>query len=230
MHCICSSSEDWATKVFSTLKSAIPVTFEPSVLDFREQYDLLFLLHSFPHYPSCSLSFIFLPLYLTYYLLINWKVALSLTHIHILSFFLLGLLVCLHWERSRLLILITHSLSNWPPYLGNYQNSTHHFSNQKCVHVTKLAYCLFFVFNTTAVKIINLSLPQVLLSGESTTFDVVFLARSLGAVEDTLHIHTSLGILDYKVCSDAHLLLCHRWSNLIVILCGFVFSHLISIM
>ena len=40
------------------------------------------------------------------------------------------------------------------------------------------------------------------MAGESTTFDVVFLARSLSPVEDTLHIHTSLGILDYKVCKS----------------------------
>ena len=77
---------------------------------------------------------------------------------------------------------------------------TSFFKSKVCIRVTKLAYCLFFVYNTTVVKFVNLSLSQVLLSGESTTFDVVFLARSLGAVEDTLHIHTSLGILDYKVC------------------------------
>ena len=77
-----SSSEDWATEVFSTLKSAIPVTFEPSVLDFREQYDLLlFLLHLFPH---CSLSFLFLPLcpshYLSYHFLSSHFLHLSLSH------------------------------------------------------------------------------------------------------------------------------------------------------
>ena len=40
---------------------------------------------------------------------------------------------------------------------------------------------------------------QVVKAGDSTTFDVVFLARVIGAVQNTLYIHTSLGTFDYKV-------------------------------
>ena len=35
--------------------------------------------------------------------------------------------------------------------------------------------------------------------GESTTFDVVFLARTVGAVHNTLYIHTTAGTFDYRV-------------------------------
>ena len=37
--------------------------------------------------------------------------------------------------------------------------------------------------------------------GDWTTFDVVFLARVVGAVQNTLYIHTSMGTFDYKVCT-----------------------------
>ena len=40
---------------------------------------------------------------------------------------------------------------------------------------------------------------KVVKPGESTTFDVVFLARTAGAVHNTLYIHTSLGTFDYRV-------------------------------
>jgi len=39
----------------------------------------------------------------------------------------------------------------------------------------------------------------VVKAGDWTTFDVVFLARVVGAVQNTLYIHTSLGTFDYKV-------------------------------
>ena len=35
--------------------------------------------------------------------------------------------------------------------------------------------------------------------GELTTFDVVFLAKTIGAVHNTLYIHTSVGTFDYRV-------------------------------
>lgn len=40
---------------------------------------------------------------------------------------------------------------------------------------------------------------KVVKPGESTTFDVVFLARASGAVHNTLYIHTSMGTFDYRV-------------------------------
>lgn len=40
---------------------------------------------------------------------------------------------------------------------------------------------------------------QVLKAGESTTFDVIFLARVLERVQTTLYIQTSLGTFNYKV-------------------------------
>ena len=82
--CICSSSEDWATEVFSTLKSAIPVTFEPSVLDFREQYEIYssscipsFTIHPAlcPTLPS-TLSL--LKLKMTYIIILTLTLSLSL--------------------------------------------------------------------------------------------------------------------------------------------------------
>ena len=45
-------------------------------------------------------------------------------------------------------------------------------------------------------------LRQVVKPGDSTTFDVMFLARAVGAVQNTLYIHTSLGTFDYKVGGD----------------------------
>jgi len=40
---------------------------------------------------------------------------------------------------------------------------------------------------------------KVVKAGDWTMFDVVFLARVVGAVQNTLYIHTSLGTFDYKV-------------------------------
>ena len=40
---------------------------------------------------------------------------------------------------------------------------------------------------------------KVVKPGESTAFDVVFLARTVGAVHNTLYIHTSVGTFDYRV-------------------------------
>jgi hypothetical protein len=40
---------------------------------------------------------------------------------------------------------------------------------------------------------------QVVPPGANTTFDVVFLARQLGNVENTLYIHTSQGTFRYQV-------------------------------
>ena len=45
---------------------------------------------------------------------------------------------------------------------------------------------------------------QVVKAGHSTTFDVVCLARVIGAVQNTLYIHTSLGTFDYKVHTYIH--------------------------
>ena len=42
---------------------------------------------------------------------------------------------------------------------------------------------------------------QVLKAGESTTFDVIFLARLPESVQTALYIQTSLGTFDYKVQS-----------------------------
>ena len=50
---------------------------------------------------------------------------------------------------------------------------------------------------------------KVVKPGESTTFDVVFLARAVGAVHNTLYIHTSMGTFDYRVrmyaCTYVHI-------------------------
>ncbi len=46
---------------------------------------------------------------------------------------------------------------------------------------------------------ISLLYPQVVKPGDWTTFDVVFLARAIGAVHSTIYVHTSLGTFDYKV-------------------------------
>lgn len=43
---------------------------------------------------------------------------------------------------------------------------------------------------------------QVLKAGESTTFDVIFLARMVEDVQTTLYIQTSLGTFDYKVSTQ----------------------------
>ena len=40
---------------------------------------------------------------------------------------------------------------------------------------------------------------KVVKPGGSTTFDVVFLARTTGAVHNTLYVHTSMGTFDYRV-------------------------------
>lgn len=40
---------------------------------------------------------------------------------------------------------------------------------------------------------------QVVPPGGNTTFDVVFLAREEGNVENTLYIHTSVGSFSYNV-------------------------------
>jgi len=40
---------------------------------------------------------------------------------------------------------------------------------------------------------------QIVPPGGNTTFDVVFLARQEGNVENTLYIHTSLGSFKYQV-------------------------------
>lgn len=44
-----------------------------------------------------------------------------------------------------------------------------------------------------------LSFVKVLKAGESTTFDVIFLARVTEDVQTSLYIQTSLGTFDYKV-------------------------------
>lgn len=49
---------------------------------------------------------------------------------------------------------------------------------------------------------------KVVKPGESTTFDVVFLARTSGAVHNTLYIHTSMGTFDYRVST-----VCGNWCD-----------------
>ena len=49
---------------------------------------------------------------------------------------------------------------------------------------------------------------KVVKPGESTTFDVVFLARAVGAVHNTLYIHTSMGTFDYRVST---VIVVYKW-------------------
>ena len=52
---------------------------------------------------------------------------------------------------------------------------------------------------------------QVLPPLGNTTFEVVFLARLVGSVENTLFIHTSKGVYPYQVCTVSHGVLYITW-------------------
>ena len=54
-------------------------------------------------------------------------------------------------------------------------------------------------FLSLSLSLFLFSLSQVLQASETTSFEIVFLPRSLGLVVDTLHIHSSLGNFDYEV-------------------------------
>ena len=64
-------------------------------------------------------------------------------------------------------------------------------------------HCSFFDdkvrFLKTNFHLIKISYFQVIPPGGNTTFDVVFLGREAGGVENTLYIHTSAGSFRYNV-------------------------------
>ena len=66
-----------------------------------------------------------------------------------------------------------------------------------CLTITVVLDSPWFV-----VVIIVFDCSQVLRPGESTTFEIVFLPRAVGLVEDMLLIQSSFGTYKYKVLTD----------------------------
>ena len=78
------------------------------------------------------------------------------------------------------------------------------FADFECQGQTKrnrISDCFHIVVNFCDFNEPLIGCFQLVSPGGNTTFDVVFLARQEGYVENTLYIHTSQGSFKYQVCT-----------------------------